>query len=460
LSGLPEGKVISYAKLWLFCYITIGDNNIEVRYSPTDSWSESTITWNNAPWFGDVLSTVSIPQSTGWYSWEVTSAVQIGYSGDKILSLVMKRDNEIPQKLSYLDGFYSKEYSSAATPYLEVTCSSDLPHGLIDTDEIFGEKTRLCAELFHDGLESDPDYDYFAVRVTVADPYIVVPTHHPLYVKVRLEMQDFCEEFPDNHQPQAGSYGSHPISLGFSYYGIGLSVTAPAYYIDYFRGYQNGKLIVEWNIRPSTILGIAAGWVFIDYTSYAIGVRVPEGYKPYVIAYTEVDYYKRMSLWPIYYDQLVDKVGWGAVDPPGANPITPETPDPLNSPTEVYTARVNQVQITDRKGQAKTSFQRGETIYIYPNWDWGPDDTMTLVINLYDTTDTWIGFAAATWSRLSPGNWRCGFGFFISYRANPGPVTIRANIYTYPPWWGGKEYAPETTIPIEILNEEFDDPWY
>jgi hypothetical protein len=286
----------------------------------------------------------------------------------------------------------------------------------------------------------------------VADPVIVIPTHHPLYAKVHLEMQGSAEEFPDNHQPQAGSYGSHPVSLGFSYYGIGFSVTAPAYYIDYSGGYQNGKLIIEWNIRPSTMLFIAAGWVFIDYTSYAIGVRVPEGYKPYVMAYTEVVYYKKTDLWPIYYDQLIDKVGWAVVDPPGANPVVPETPDPMNPPTEVYTARVNQVQTTDWKGQAKTTFRRGEDIYIYFNWDWGPNDTMTLVTELYDNTSTRIGFCAVWYSNLSLGNYECGFGLLISNSANLGSATLHVNIYTCYPWQGGKEYSPETIVTMEITG--------
>lgn len=82
-SGL---NVISAAivRLYASTSIAIGVNVYEVN----DTWSETEITWNNAPAEGTLITQTSLPAAPGYYDWDITSYVQSQLGGDKIISLV------------------------------------------------------------------------------------------------------------------------------------------------------------------------------------------------------------------------------------------------------------------------------------------------------------------------------------------------------------------------------------
>lgn len=127
LSSLAAGTTISSASLSLYCWKTAGAAlPVEVRSGSSDTWTETGITWNTQPSFGDVLATQTLtPGNTNvWYSWDITSFVQAQWAGDKLVSLLVK-----PVTEGSLDAtapsyaFDSKEYGSNA-PMLQITTAS------------------------------------------------------------------------------------------------------------------------------------------------------------------------------------------------------------------------------------------------------------------------------------------------------------------------------------------------
>ena len=129
LSSLPANATIVSAKLNMYCWKTAGASlPTELHSSTTDTWGETTITWNNQPAFSDTLDSVTLNANAlnFWYQWDATSFVQSEWGGDKMVSLMVKSTTEGSTDAtppSY--GFDSKEYSSGANaPYLQVNVSS------------------------------------------------------------------------------------------------------------------------------------------------------------------------------------------------------------------------------------------------------------------------------------------------------------------------------------------------
>ena len=119
LTSIPSGQVISSAILKLYCCAAEPSSPIEVDvYATTDSWSESTIKWNNAPSVGALVANNTAVGGTGQYwSWNITDYVYAQYIGDKIVSVVVK----IPNDCVLHRDFRSKEKSGTSyDPYLEI----------------------------------------------------------------------------------------------------------------------------------------------------------------------------------------------------------------------------------------------------------------------------------------------------------------------------------------------------
>jgi 2',3'-cyclic-nucleotide 2'-phosphodiesterase (5'-nucleotidase family) len=127
LSGLPSDTTISSASLSLYCWRTAGVAlATEVRGGNDDSWTETGITWNTQPNFGDALATQTLAAGNinTWYSWDLTNFVQSKWASNKLVSVMVKpvtegsTDTTAP---SY--AFDSKEYSSN-WPALQVSTQS------------------------------------------------------------------------------------------------------------------------------------------------------------------------------------------------------------------------------------------------------------------------------------------------------------------------------------------------
>ncbi len=131
LSSIQDGKTITSVKLYLYCTYVDANPNIEIYVHETsDSWFESTITWNNAPAVGSLITSISVGGTGQYYCWDITPYGQTQYLGDKILSVVAKLllDDPTQDNPNFARYFASKEYANTAQdPYLEVIYENTVP---------------------------------------------------------------------------------------------------------------------------------------------------------------------------------------------------------------------------------------------------------------------------------------------------------------------------------------------
>ena len=94
---------IGSAKLAIWVDRVLGSSNQDTAHLykvGDDNWSESTITWNNAPVMGDYMLTQIFKYRTSTdpdtlYQWDVTSYVQTEYAGDKKVSFLLADTNSL-----------------------------------------------------------------------------------------------------------------------------------------------------------------------------------------------------------------------------------------------------------------------------------------------------------------------------------------------------------------------------
>ena len=111
---------ISSAKLKLYCNgLSNGAPSTAKIFAVTnDSWTESGITWNNAPTLGSQVGpTQSVGSVNAWYTVDVTSFVVSEYNGNKVVTFAVKDDTQVNKMIE----FDSRE--AANKPILEITAS-------------------------------------------------------------------------------------------------------------------------------------------------------------------------------------------------------------------------------------------------------------------------------------------------------------------------------------------------
>ncbi|MFT7235952.1 MAG: hypothetical protein ACI93L_000017 [Cyclobacteriaceae bacterium] len=85
-----------------------------------DSWSEGSITWNNKPAIGSLLSSETVPSIGNWLEFDVLAQAQTELSGDGILSVNLSETSN-----NHFIGYHSSESSNADhRPELVYTTSS------------------------------------------------------------------------------------------------------------------------------------------------------------------------------------------------------------------------------------------------------------------------------------------------------------------------------------------------
>ena len=85
IAGLPSGQEITEATLWLYVegsWDTPDASRTIRTYRATSAWSESSVTWNNQPGFGESYgSTPIVHGAEGWHEFDVTDLVCAWYEG-------------------------------------------------------------------------------------------------------------------------------------------------------------------------------------------------------------------------------------------------------------------------------------------------------------------------------------------------------------------------------------------
>ena len=107
-----------------------------------DSWTESGITWNNAPSSSTAIASIGVNNVAKYYEWDVTNYVKSEFAGNKVASFALR--NVSNQNL--VVSFNSKENASNK-PQLVITTS--------------GSTTSSNALLFIENLDKFPSNDHF-----------------------------------------------------------------------------------------------------------------------------------------------------------------------------------------------------------------------------------------------------------------------------------------------------------
>lgn len=201
---------------------------------------------------------------------------------------------------------------------------------IIDSDTNSGTKLKVSAVLYKDVGEIDPNWDYYAIKVTIEDIYAKNnPWKGPMYADIWIYIDQGADEVPTNHKPKAGWAGGE-YSFSFSFMGIGFSGQAPAYGVSYETRYWTYLFSPHWSFSGELFEGHVWWFIFSDYAEAAVGVRVAQGAKPGFAVAARVAWYRLVGIWFIYVTD--EYVGGVFVGPPGATPI----PEPLMPPAPDY----------------------------------------------------------------------------------------------------------------------------
>ncbi|MDF1540451.1 MAG: DNRLRE domain-containing protein [Candidatus Thorarchaeota archaeon] len=149
LSTIPDAFHFSSARMYVYLeneYADLVDAPIGAYYSTDNSWSETTITWNNQPSSDfaplELIDSPASPdmfEELNYYSWDISSAVRTSMIQDDILSIVLRQENE---SIDYdtFKYFVEREYNnnhsayillewhSPSTTQLTVDGQSETPH--------------------------------------------------------------------------------------------------------------------------------------------------------------------------------------------------------------------------------------------------------------------------------------------------------------------------------------------
>ena len=116
LTGI-SGSTITSAKLRMYKWQTsTAAFNVDVTAIADDSWTETGVTWNNRPTKGASVGQISVPTSTGYKEWTITSYVNTEFAGNKLVSLYV--DDESNQNVA--TQWTAKEKGTGYKPELVV----------------------------------------------------------------------------------------------------------------------------------------------------------------------------------------------------------------------------------------------------------------------------------------------------------------------------------------------------
>ncbi|MBD3159423.1 MAG: hypothetical protein GF309_11585 [Candidatus Lokiarchaeota archaeon] len=202
---------------------------------------------------------------------------------------------------------------------------------IIDSNYDEGSQLKVSVVLKQDTGEQDDEWDYYSMKVTIEDTkykndFWVFPLKAVVYVSVPLD----AEEVPSNHRPKAG-FKYTQSSFSFEYEGITFSLTLPKMSIAYEESTDDNYRYFKWTLDGATG---PIGWsqIFTDYADFAVGVRVPQGFKMQAWAWSEVAWYQNYGLVWLYHSK--EAIGWVYVDSPGSilPPVLPTIPNPMDLP--------------------------------------------------------------------------------------------------------------------------------
>jgi hypothetical protein len=181
---------------------------------------------------------------------------------------------------------------------------------IVGSDYNYGTQLGISLIVYKDTGEQDPNYDYYAVKVLLADiMYQNDPWTSPYLATVRIAVPTYAGEPPGSHSPPAGFQMSQN-RVNFGYQGIGVSILIPACRVSYSTSSDANFRYFDWTVDGD-------GWWFIfdDYAEFIVGIRVPQGYNPTIYAGGWVAWYSFYGLVFAYHSQ--ESYYWLQVTAPG-----------------------------------------------------------------------------------------------------------------------------------------------
>jgi hypothetical protein len=113
LADIPDDFTITQARMYLYMYTHNPSTGSEL-HETGNTWTQTTINWNNKPAVGDLLDTAALT-TNGWVYWTVPNA-DIVLTEDYLYLMLKATGTPSP-----LAQFWSTEYSVADNhPYLEI----------------------------------------------------------------------------------------------------------------------------------------------------------------------------------------------------------------------------------------------------------------------------------------------------------------------------------------------------
>jgi len=137
LDGIPDFMTVTYATLNLSCDATYSPPvQVGAHYVADDSWNEMSITWASPPGDPSATATDTDIILLGYNSWDITTDIQLAYTGDGVISLAML----VPNEGGTAKGarFRTREDSAPVRPYLEVAYTNDPPNPFVEMQELPG----------------------------------------------------------------------------------------------------------------------------------------------------------------------------------------------------------------------------------------------------------------------------------------------------------------------------------
>lgn len=249
--------------------------------------------------------------------------------------------------------------------------STDVPYGLIDTDERETEYSKIGVELIHAGPEYLEEYDLYTIHMTVANKGTKAGYCWFLpFVKVLIVMDDVASEYLANHEPQHGYYDyQNVLSFGVPGVPISFPITLPQLQVDYSDFYEDNLYKVQWTVSDPNFGPWGTGRSVIRnncYADFVITVKVPAKFKPYVAIMAELKWYVGI-ITPTglkFGHALTEQICWLTVDPPEANPINPTVPDSEPLPESVPSGvDIKSIQVRGRNFVGNPAFEFGSFLW-------------------------------------------------------------------------------------------------
>jgi hypothetical protein len=135
LSSLPADAIVLDAEVRLNAWGTgpAPDIVVGAHYLASDAWSETTITWGNAPTsFVATACDFQTLDSPGSYAWNVAASVRLALFQDGVFSVVLKEPTEGTDH--NWCGMMSKEGTAAYRPRLHVEYLTDVTEVVVEPD--------------------------------------------------------------------------------------------------------------------------------------------------------------------------------------------------------------------------------------------------------------------------------------------------------------------------------------